>query len=193
MRRSPPDADLVEVPEQVAGILVDAIRTGARELVLPVAAREEPDAYAMHASRREQVPDAVADHDRVRGLGTETARGCDEEVGVGLGVADEVARHDGDALGDAQHGERRRRRLAAAAGGDRPPDAERGQVREELARARQGAHPPGEPAVRLDVRPLEALAQLGGDLSAGLAHQGLREESTAHADLAVDSPYSQLH
>ena len=59
-----PDADLVEVTQQIGRLLVDAVRARALELVLAVPAGQQPDAQCARAPRRQQVPHAVADDDR---------------------------------------------------------------------------------------------------------------------------------
>src|SRR5262245_18251933 len=55
----PPHAHLVQMPQQVGRVLVDAIGAGALQLVLAVAAGEQADAERAGAPRGEQVPDAV--------------------------------------------------------------------------------------------------------------------------------------
>ena len=50
-------AHLVDVPQQVGRIFVDATRTGPLELVTAVATRQQPDAKAASALRSQHVPD----------------------------------------------------------------------------------------------------------------------------------------
>src|SRR3954470_21888056 len=56
------DADLVEVRQQVGGVLVDAVGAGPLQFVLAVAAREQADPQGPRPPGRQQVPDAVAHH-----------------------------------------------------------------------------------------------------------------------------------
>ena len=56
---------LVEVLEQIGGILVDPVRSRPRQLLLAVAAGQQSDAQRPGAPRRQEVPHAVADHGRV--------------------------------------------------------------------------------------------------------------------------------
>jgi len=58
--------DLVEVVQQIGGILIYAIRPRALELFLSIATRQESHAERAGAARREQVPHAVPDHHRTR-------------------------------------------------------------------------------------------------------------------------------
>ena len=89
-----PHPDLVEVGEQVARVFVDPVRARVDELLAPVAARQQTDPERPRAPRREQIPDAVADHDAVADVDADPLGGGQEQVGVGLGVADLVAGHE---------------------------------------------------------------------------------------------------
>src|SRR6266576_1752811 len=62
------DAELVERGEQLGGVSVDAEGAGRGQLVLAVTARQQADAQHPGATRREQVPDGVADHVAIRDL-----------------------------------------------------------------------------------------------------------------------------
>ena len=59
---SGPDSHLVEVTEEVGGILVDAVGAGSLQLLLPVAAGEQPDTERLGPTGGQEIPDAVA-HD----------------------------------------------------------------------------------------------------------------------------------
>src|SRR5205823_6188170 len=60
------DAELVDVREQVARILVDAIRARGLELFAAVASRQDADAERVGTLGGEHVPHAVADHEALR-------------------------------------------------------------------------------------------------------------------------------
>ena len=59
-RRSLPDADLINVFEEIGRIFIDAISAGALELFAAVTAGEEADAERAGSPGRQHVPDAVA-------------------------------------------------------------------------------------------------------------------------------------
>ena len=105
-------------------IAVDAERAGALEFLATVAAAEQADAERMRALRREQVPDAVADHAGIADVDAETIGRSQEQVRIGLGVFHHVAgdhRHPGGI--DAECVEIDPGGLHPAAGGDGPGDA----------------------------------------------------------------------
>src|SRR5215472_12088748 len=79
-----PHADLVQMIEKVLRVLIDPIGPGPFQLVLPVAAGEQADAEGAGPARRQQVPDAVADDDRIADVDVETLCPREEEVRVGL-------------------------------------------------------------------------------------------------------------
>ncbi len=117
-------AHLVEVGEQVGGVLVHAVGAGPGELVLAVATREQAHAERAGATGGQQVPHAVAHDDRVLDVGAEPFGRREEQVGVGLRVGHLVARHDRHAVGHIEHLDHRCGALDVAAGGDRPRHAE---------------------------------------------------------------------
>lgn len=57
-------ADLVDVSEEIGGVLVDADRACLPELFGAIPATQEPDGESATSTGREHVPDAVADDDR---------------------------------------------------------------------------------------------------------------------------------
>ena len=58
-----PDADFVQVPEQVGGILVHPVGAGPLELILSVATGQDANAERSGAAGCEEIPDAVSDDD----------------------------------------------------------------------------------------------------------------------------------
>ena len=58
------DADFIQVPQQIGRILIDPGRAGSFQFFLAVSTRQQPHAECTGASRREHVPDGVADHQR---------------------------------------------------------------------------------------------------------------------------------
>ena len=98
----------------------------------------------------------------------------------------------GTSSGQLEELERWARRLAVAARRDRPRHAGRGQVGQQLARARQRSDLGRTFGVRLGVQAPELARLLVGHLATGLAQQGVREQAAAHPDLAVDPPDGQV-
>jgi len=82
-------------------------------------------------------------------------------------------------------------RLHAAAGRDRPWDLLLGQPGEQFDGARQRAHRAGAALICRRVRAAQAIDTLRRYIDAGLAQQDVREQSAAHADLAMDAPDRQ--
>src|SRR5712691_11808326 len=60
-----PDPELVQVGEQVSGVVIDPVGAGSLQLLLAVAARKQPHAQGAGPLGREQIPDAVADYEAV--------------------------------------------------------------------------------------------------------------------------------
>jgi hypothetical protein len=98
---------------------------------MPVSAREQAERAG--AAGGEQVPDAVADHDRILNVDPETIGCGQEQVRIRLGVLDLIAGYDrhGGRI-DAERREHGAGRLEAAAGGDRPRRADPGERRQQL-------------------------------------------------------------
>ena len=101
----------------------------------PPDSRPTPSARAR--LRGEQVPDAIADDHAVADVDPDQLGGGQEEVGVRLGVADLVAGDERRVRRQAEELDPPARVPLGAAGRDRPRDAEIGERREQLARARQ--------------------------------------------------------
>lgn len=89
-------ADLVKVAEQVGWVLIHPVGSGQLEFALPIAASKQPDAQRTSPTRSEHVPDAVADDDRILGIDAKPFSSRQEEIRVGLGMANIVACHQGD-------------------------------------------------------------------------------------------------
>src|SRR5689334_18724283 len=66
-----PPADLVEMIEQISRVLVDADGAGVAQLLVAIAAGQQPDAERATARGGEHVPDGVADHDGALDLRTQ--------------------------------------------------------------------------------------------------------------------------
>ena len=58
------DADFIMVTQQIGRILIDAGSAGPFQFFLAVSTGQQPHAKCTGASRREHVPDGVADHER---------------------------------------------------------------------------------------------------------------------------------
>jgi hypothetical protein len=180
------------VQEQVGRVLVDPVGAGPLQLFAAVAARQQADAERPGPPGGQQVPDRVADHDRVGDLGPEALGRGQEQVGVGLGVGDLVAGDHRDAGRDPEQLKGGPGRRLEAAGRDRPGHAGLGEAGQQLARPRQHPHLAGPAAVGLGVALLERGHQLGVDRLAGLAQQRADEQAAAHPHAPVDAPHRQL-
>jgi len=146
----------------------------------------------MRAPRRQHVPDAVAHHHGIEHADAEALGGGDEQIGVGLGVFNLIARHHRHAAEiDAEMLQHRPRRFHAPAGGDRPGDGMRGEMGEQRLRARQRTNARRAPAIGFGMPPAQPFPALRGDVEPGFAQQNVGEQTPAHADLAVDAPDRQ--
>src|SRR5437879_1770113 len=183
--------DLVEVPKQIRGIVVDAVRPRGLEFVTAVAAREQPHAERPRAARRQQIPDAVPHHDAALRRHAEAARRKQEEVRIGLGARDVVSSDHRRALGHAQRAERPTRRGRAAARRDRPRHPAAGQRLEQVDGPGQRPHPVRELRVGPLVILLHGLELGGRQAVAELAGERVHEQPAAHPDTAVDAPDGQ--
>jgi hypothetical protein len=85
-------ADLVEMAEEIARVVVDPVRSSALEFLPAVTAREETHAKCAGAARSQKVPNAVPDNNRVGHINTESIAGSNKKVRIGLGMLDLVAR-----------------------------------------------------------------------------------------------------
>ena len=135
----PPHPDLVDVREQVPRVFVYPEGSRVDELLAAVAARQQPDPERPGALGREQVPDAVADDDAVADVDADQLGGGQEQVGVGLGVADLVAGHERRVRRQSEQVEPAPGVALNAAGGDRPRNLVGGQRRRAARRLRAAA------------------------------------------------------
>src|SRR5262245_65985594 len=87
-------ADFVDMVEQIRRVLIDTVRTGALELILAVAARQETNAQGAGALSGQHVPDAVADHGRAPDWNTQPIGSGEEQVRIRLGELHLVSSHD---------------------------------------------------------------------------------------------------
>src|SRR3979411_2538548 len=91
-----PAAHLVDVPQQVGRIFVDATRAGPLELVAAVATRQQADAKCASTLRSQHVPDTIAHNQgRFYSYAQSGGRG-QKEIWIGLGVFHLITRHDRD-------------------------------------------------------------------------------------------------
>src|SRR6516164_10808420 len=60
--------------QKSTGILIDAVRAGAFEFILPITTREKAAAKGVSTTPSEQVPHTVADHDGGMNVGSEPLR-----------------------------------------------------------------------------------------------------------------------
>src|ERR1700716_1799904 len=89
-----PAAHLVDVPQQVGRIFVDATRAGPLELVAAVATRQQADAKCASTLRSQHVPDAIA-HNQGRHYSYSQSGGCgQEEIRIGLSVFHLITSND---------------------------------------------------------------------------------------------------
>ena len=79
-------ANFIQVPQQVRRILIHAVRARARELFFAVPARQQPNAERPRPPRREQIPNAIADHDRFMNRHTQPLRGRQKQIRIRLRV-----------------------------------------------------------------------------------------------------------
>src|SRR6184192_1307289 len=124
-----PNADFIEVLQQVTGILVDAVGARLLEFLATVAAGQQADAERGCSLCRQQIPDAVAHDDRVDDIDTESFGGGQEEIGIRLRMRD-VRPRDYDLRLHAEYRNGRSSGLRTTAGGDRPGNALLGQAAE---------------------------------------------------------------
>ena len=103
---SPPSAHLVEVIQQICGILIHPIRARPLELVEAITSGKQADPQRLAAPRGEHVPDAVADCNGARDRSIQPGRrgqkqvrvrlrilhviACDHHVNVGIHTVDAV-------------------------------------------------------------------------------------------------------
>jgi hypothetical protein len=97
-----PDSEFIEMVPQIRRVLVHAVGAGPLELVDAVSARQHADAQSPRTSRREQVPNAVANHDRIGDVHPQLFSRGEEEIGIRLGAWDHVACDDRPIRRDAQ-------------------------------------------------------------------------------------------
>lgn len=184
-----PDADLVEMAQEIAGVGVDPVGTGAAQLVVAIAAGEQSDSEGTGALRGKQVPDRIADHHAVGDVDAELVSGGDEEVGVRFGMPDQIA--GDDRIRSIEHAEHLQGWAGAAhvtARRDRPGHIEAGQLSEQLDRAGQRADLAGEGHEVVAVEPGDLPGLFNSKIVLDLAEQGADEEPAAHPDPAMDAP-----
>src|SRR5260370_4562183 len=181
-------AELSDVFEEVLRIVVDAVRAGPPRVLAAIASRQHADAQSVGTLGGELIPDAVPDDEAVGDRPAERLGRGEEEIGVGFGVGDLVARDDGHSRVEPEEGERAARSGIAAAGRDRPRHALFGQHVEQVLRAGKGSHLSEPARIGLLVKVAKTIGFRRGQLAPGLAHERAQEQAAAHPDATVDSP-----
>ena len=177
---------------RVGRIGIHAERAGAFEFVFAIAAGQQSDAERARALRGDHVPDAVAEHERLADVHAKTFGGGEEQIGIGLGVFDLIARHhrhlSGSTPSDA--------RLCPAV--SMRPDVAIAHGILFAVRCSSSSRAPGSGFTLLDSRLYSAACSLAQAIEAfrrrvesGFAQQDVGEQSAAHADLAMDAPHRQ--
>src|SRR3954462_3788420 len=106
--------------KHVLRVLINAVSSRAMQFVITVTTRKQSYTQSARALCREQVPNAVTDHDRIMDIRPESLGCCKKEVWIGLGVNHLVAR-DHDRIGPSlQYLQRGLRAVHAPTGTDRP-------------------------------------------------------------------------
>ncbi len=100
------DAELVQRAAQLGSVTVNAKGTGARQLVLAVAAAQQANAEHAGAAGSEQVPDGIADHVAVGGRNAEPLGAGEKEIRLRFRPVDVAALDDHRLLADAERLER---------------------------------------------------------------------------------------
>ena len=177
---SPPSANLVDVQQQVGGVLVDPERARILKLVEPIAAAENPDTERTAACGRQRVPDAVANDDRRFDRCSELLGRRQKQIRIRLGVFDLIARNDRRLFRiDAE-----RRQIEAGgfhppAGCNRPRDARVRQKRQQLARAWQRSDVAGVVPVGGQVPLAQPFDTFDADVEPGFSQQLIGKQVVA--------------
>ena len=181
------------MPQQIRWIIVDSISARAFQLFAAITARKQSDTQGARPPCREQIPDAVADHNRIGDIDAEFLSRGEKEIRIGLRMLDHVARDDRHFGVDAKETKRKVRALESSASGDGPGNIRRSQIRQQLRRARQWPHLRRVLLKRFAVYLVYSLSLFGRNLSPDLTSQSVHEESAAHADLAVNAPNGEMN
>src|ERR1051325_10801843 len=128
--------------QQIGGIVVDTISAGAFQLLAAITARKQSNTQRTRASRREQIPDAVADYNRIADLYAEFLSRREKQIRIGLRMMDQVARDDRNFTVYTEQTKRQPRALEASARRDRPRHVRCGEIVQQLRCARPRAHLP---------------------------------------------------
>ena len=86
-----PNADLIQVLQQVGRIFVNAIRICSFKLALTVTALKQSHSKGRGAPRRKQIPNTVAYNVRRADFCTESFDCCKEEVRIRFGIANLIS------------------------------------------------------------------------------------------------------
>src|SRR5579863_7196601 len=179
--------------QQIGRVLVHADSARSLELILTVTAGQQSYAETSRAPRRKHIPDAVADDYRGLDADLKTRGSSGKEIGVWLRASDVVAAdHDDVGRLHAQEFDTVLRRRQAPARGDRPWNPHPSQMREEGSCPGKRPDPLHQAEVGLGMAAVKFLEQRWSDLAFDLAQQHLREQSTAHADAAVNAPHGKF-
>src|SRR6185369_1427477 len=84
-------ADFVEMAQEICRIVIDSVSTGAFQLFATVTAGKQPDTQSPRASRCEQIPDTVADDNRIANLDSEFLSGRQKQIRIGFRMLDHIS------------------------------------------------------------------------------------------------------
>src|SRR5262245_56219089 len=181
-------AQFVEGCAQLPCVPVDAKGPGADQLVLSVAAAQQPDAQHPRTPCGEEVPYGVPDDVALLRRGSESRGAREEEVRLRLGALDVPTLDDHRLLADAESLERLIDLGPASRGRDPMGHPESTELREQLCGFRERTPLGEELSEELSVARLHRLDLVRRQRSTDLARHRAREETSAHSHSAVYAP-----
>src|SRR5450759_3174763 len=93
-----PTSDVVDMKQQIGGILIDAEGTRLLKLVETVTTALEANAQRPTARCGKHVPNAVAHHDSRLNRRAQSSCSREKKIRIGLGIFYLIARHDGNPI-----------------------------------------------------------------------------------------------
>jgi hypothetical protein len=182
-------SNLVDMPQQIGRIIVNADCTGLPQLVLPIATAQKTDTQGPASYCCQHVPDTITDNHCCFDWCFQSGGGREKQVRIGFGIFDLIARHHRDPVWiDAERGQIDGCGFHAAAGRNRPRNTGLRQPRQQFSRSRQRPDVSGLLTVRGGVALAQPFRALIANLEPGLAQKLVGEQAAAHADLAMDAP-----